>query len=286
MKFAWMEKHLADFPVIEMARVLGVQPSGFHAWQQREPGVRQQRRTELAVEIKAVHAHFRGVYGAPRIQRELQKQTVKVCENTVAAIMRQLGLRSKRVRKFVPSTTDSKHAHPIAPNSLGREFRAERPNQKWVTDITYIETGEGWLYVAAVLDLYSRKIVGWSMAEHLRAELVLDALSMALARRRPGAGLLHHSDRGVQYACDAYRRMLKENAIECSMSRTGNCYDNAVMESFWSTLKTELVYHEDYATRKQARHSIFEYMEAFYNRIRMHSSIGYVSPEAFEAALN
>lgn len=286
MKFTWMEKHQTDFPVAEMGRVLGVQASGFHAWLQREPGVRQQRRAELAVEIKAVHAHFRGVYGAPRIQRELQKQTVKVCENTVAAIMRQLGLRSKRVRKFVPSTTDSKHVHPVAPNALDREFRAERPNQKWVTDITYIETGEGWLYVAAVLDLYSRKIVGWSMAEHLRAELVLDALSMALARRRPGAGLLHHSDRGVQYACDAYRRMLKENGIECSMSRTGNCYDNAVMESFWSTLKTELVYHEDYAKHEQARHSIFEYMEVFYNRVRMHSSIGYVSPEMFEAALN
>jgi putative transposase len=286
VKFAWMEKHQADFPVAEMGRVLGVRASGFHAWQQREPGVRQQRRTALAVEIKAVHAHFRGVYGAPRIRRQLYAQAVAVCENTVAAIMRQLGLRSKRVRKFVPSTTDAKHAHPIAPNALDREFHAERPNRKWVTDITYIETGEGWLYVAAVLDLYSRKIVGWSMAEHLRAELVLDALSMALARRRPGAGLLHHSDRGVQYACDAYRQMLEENGIECSMSRTGNCYDNAVMESFWSTLKTELVYHEDYATREQARHSIFEYMEAFYNRIRMHSSIGYVSPEAFEAALN
>jgi transposase InsO family protein len=286
VKFAWMEKHLADFPVAEMGRVLGVQASGFHAWQQREPGVREQRRTALAVEIKAVHAHFRGVYGAPRIQRELHKQAVQVCENTVAAIMRQLGLRSKRARTFVPSTTDSKHAHPVAPNTLDREFIAERPNQKWVTDITYVETKEGWLYVAAVLDLYSRKIVGWSMAEHLRAELVLDALSMALARRRPGAGLLHHSDRGVQYACGEYRRMLKENGMECSMSRTGNCYDNAVMESFWSTLKTELVYHENYATRGQARHSIFEYMEVFYNRHRMHSSIGYISPEAFEAALN
>jgi transposase InsO family protein len=281
-----MEKHQADFPVAEMGRVLGVRASGFHAWQQREPGVRQQWRTALAVEIKAVHVRFRGVYGSPRIQRELRVQATAVCENTVAAIMRQLGLRSKRVRKFVPSTTDSKHAHPIAANALDREFHAERPNQKWVTDITYIETDEGWLYVAAVLDLYSRKIVGWSMAEHLRAELVLDALSMALARRRPGAGLLHHSDRGVQYACGAYRERLEENGIECSMSRTGNCYDNAVMESFWSTLKTELVYHENYATREQARHSIFEYMEVFYNRIRMHSSIGYVSPEAFEAALN
>lgn len=286
MKFAWMEKHLADFPVAEMCRVLGVCASGFHAWQQREAGVRQQRRAALAVQVRAVHAQCRGVYGAPRIHRQLRAQDVAVCQNTVTAIMRQLGLRSKRVKKFVPHTTDSKHAHAVAPNALDRQFSAERPNQKWVTDSTYIETGEGWLYVAAVLDLYSRKIVGWSMAEHLRAELVLDALSMALVRRRPGAGLLHHSDRGVQYACDAYRRLLNENGIECSMSRTGNCYDNAAMESFWSTLKTELVYHEDYATRKQARHSIFEYMEVFYNRMRIHSSIGYVSPEAFEAALN
>jgi putative transposase len=286
VKFAWMEKHLAEFPVIEMARVLGVQPSGFHAWQRREPGVREQWRTERSRAISAVHALSRGTYGAPRIQRALDNKGLKANLKTVSSIMRELGLRSKRGRKFVPSTTDSKHAHPIAPNTLDREFRAERPNEKWVTDITYVATGEGWLYVAAVLDLCSRKIVGWSMAGHLRAELVMDALSMALEHRRPSVGLLHHSDRGVQYACGEYRKALKENGIECSMSRTGNCYDNAVMESFWSTLKTELVYHEDYATHKEARQSIFEYIEVFYNRVRMHSSIGYVSPEAFEAALN
>lgn len=286
MKFAWIQKHLADFPVAEMCRVLGVCASGFHAWCQREPGVRQQRRDTLAVQVRAVHTQFRSVYGSPRVRRQLKAMDVSACENTVAKIMRQLGLRSKRVRKFVPNTTDSKHAHPIAPNALNREFTAEKPNQKWVTDITYVQTGEGWLYVAAIMDLYSRKIVGWSMAEHLRTDLVLSALRMALVRRKPGAGLLHHSDRGVQYACDEYRRLLDEQGIECSMSRTGNCYDNAAMESFWSTLKTELVYHEEYATREQARQSIFEYVEVFYNRVRSHSSIGYVSPESFEAALN
>jgi transposase InsO family protein len=190
------------------------------------------------------------------------------------------------VRRFVPRTTDSKHAHPVADNVLEQRFKATAPNRKWVTDVTYVETGEGWLYVASVLDLFSRKIVGWSMADHIRTDLVKDALQMALTSRQPERGLLHHSDRGVQYASGEYQRMLEKHHCICSMSRTGNCYDNAVMESFWKTLKTELVYQTRYATREQARQSIFEYIEVYYNRVRIHSSLNYKSPEAFEAALN
>jgi len=186
----------------------------------------------------------------------------------------------------VPKTTDSRHPNPIADNVLGRQFEALLPNQKWAVDITYIPTDEGWLYLAGVIDLCSRRIVGWSMADHMRVTLASDALNMAIARRRPGQGLLHHSDRGVQYASEDYRYLLQSNEIQASMSGKGDCWDNAVMESFWATLKNELVNHERYATREQARASIFEYIEVFYNRNRLHSSLGYVSPEMFEASLN
>lgn len=286
MTFAWMERHREQFPVRAMCETFGVSPSGFYASRQRQVGPQKQRRAALREQIASVHGRSRGTYGSPRVHRELFEQGVQVCENTVAKLMRVQGLRSKRRRKFVPRTTDARHAFPAAANVLDRAFEADAPNQKWVCDITYVETGEGWLYLAAVLDLYSRKVVGWSMAEHLRADLVEDALSMALRRRRPGKGLLHHSDRGVQYACDRYQQRLKQEGLVCSMSRTGNCYDNAAMESFWSTLKTELVYHEKFDTRETARRAIFEYVEVFYNRERRHSSIGYVSPESFEAALN
>jgi transposase InsO family protein len=184
------------------------------------------------------------------------------------------------------STTDSRHAYPIAPNLLDRQFEASGPDQKWCCDITYIPTAEGFLYVAAVIDCFSRRIVGWSMADHLRAQLCVDALTMALVRRKPKAGLMHHSDRGVQYACCEYRSMLEEHGINASMSRTGDCYDNALMESFWGTLKTEWTDHELYPTHAQARASIFRFMEVFYNRLRRHSAIGYMSPEQFEASLN
>lgn len=286
MTFAWMERHREQFPVRAMCETLGVSPSGFYASCQREEGPRQQSRVELRGQIEDVYTRSRGTYGSPRVYRELFEQGVRVCENTVAKLMRAQGLRSKRRRKFVPCTTDARHSFPTAANVLDRVFEADAPNRKWVTDITYIETGEGWLYMAAVLDLYSRKIVGWSMADHMRVELVESALSMALARRKPGAGLLHHSDRGVQYACDRYQQRLEQEDLVCSMSRTGNCYDNAAMESFWATLKTELVYHEKFETREAAKKAIFEYVEVFYNRQRRHSSIGYVSPETFEAALN
>ena len=269
-----------------MCSVLGVSKSGFHAWKNRPASERQQRRERVTDQIRAAHEASRRIYGSPRIAAELKASGVGVCENTVARYMREAGVRSKIKGRFRMTTTDSNHDHPIPDNVLDRQFDASAPDRKWCVDITYVPTGEGWLYLAAVIDLFSRKIVGWAMAEHLRSELCTDALSMAITHRRPGPGLLHHSDRGVQYACDAYRSFLARHGIEPSMSRRGNCYDNAVMESFNGTFKTELVYHEQFATRAEARASIFEYIEVFYNRRRRHSAIGYVSPEAFEASLN
>ncbi len=286
MKFAWIEAHRAEFEIEAMCRVLEVSPSGFYARLKRPSCERAKRREELLCEIRRSHQESRQVYGSPRVYEDLKNRNVKVCENTVAKLMKEAQIRSKIVKKFVPKTTDSKHGFSVAGNVLDQDFQADRPDRKWVADITYIQTGEGWLYLAAVLDVCSRKVLGWSMAEHLKTELVEDALRMALSRRKPDPGLLHHSDRGVQYASTQYRTLLRANGLECSMSRAGNCYDNAVMESFWGTLKTEWVYHQKYATRNEARSSIFEYIEMFYNRVRRHSSLGYVSPEAFEAALN
>jgi len=286
VKFTWIEQHREEFELPILCDTLKVSRSGYYAWLKRPVSPRQKRREELTERIRKVHEDSRCTYGSPRVHAELADRQVKVCVNTVAGLMKQAGLQSKIRRQFVVHTTESQHDHPIAANVLDRQFAAETPNRKWCCDITYVPTDEGFLYLAAVIDLCSRKIVGWAMADHLRSELCLDALSMALTQRRPGQGLLHHSDRGVQYACQSYRQMLAENGIEASMSRTGNCYDNAVMESFFSTLKTELIYHEHYATRAQARSSIFEYIEVFYNRQRRHSAIGYKSPEAFEASLN
>jgi putative transposase len=286
VKFKWIQEHRGQFPAAVMCRVLQVSGSGFYAWQNRPTSPRRRRREQLARQIRAVHGQNRGVYGSPRVHRTLVARGERVCENTVAKIMRQEQVRARIRRKFWPRTTDSRHAHATAENRLDRDFAAEAPDRKWVADITYVPTAQGFLYLAAVMDLYSRKIVGWSMADHLRAELVGDALGMALARRSPAAGLLHHSDRGVQYACDDYQALLAANRIECSMSRKGNCWDNAAMESFFATLKSELVNDAAYADREQARGSIFEYIEVFYNRKRLHSSLGYLSPEAFEASLN
>jgi len=269
-----------------MCQTLQVSRSGYYAWVDRPASVRQQHREELVKQIRQVHADSRGTYGSPRVYAELAERQVKVCVNTVARLMNQARIRSKVQRKFVVQTTDSNHDYAVAPNRLDRQFAAERPDQKWCCDITYIPTQQGFLYLAAVMDLCSRKIVGWSMAEHLRTELCLSAIQTALSARRPGAGLLHHSDRGVQYASDEYRDLLEGHGIELSMSRLGNCYDNAAMESFFKTLKTECVYHEDYATPEEARQSIFQYIECWYNRRRRHSAIGYKSPEAFEASLN
>lgn len=269
-----------------MCDVLEVSRSGYYAWLRRKPSSRQTRATQLADQIRQVHADSRQTYGSPRVHRQLRAQGVACSKNTVAKLMRQCGIRSKRTKKFRVTTTDSRHGHPIAANHLNQDFARQQINQAWVADITYVPTGEGWLYLAAILDLCSRKIVGWATAGHLRAELVSTALEMALLQRTPSGPLLHHSDRGVQYACDDYQKLLSQHDIEVSMSRTGNCYDNAVMESFFSTLKQELVHHEDFATRDQARQALFEYIEVFYNRQRLHSALDYVSPHMFEVSLN
>jgi transposase InsO family protein len=268
-----------------MCDILDVSRSGFYAWQKRPPSPRQQRRTELIAKIRQAHHQSRQTYGSPRIARQLRSQDVPCCRNTVASLMKTHGIAAKTRRKFRVQTTDSRHDHPIAPNVLDRQFTQDQPNQAWVSDITYVPTDEGWLYLAAVLDLCSRKVVGWSMTDHLEASLVVEAMEMAVYHRSPPSGLLIHSDRGVQYACDTFGALLANHDMRASMSRRGNCYDNAVMESFFGTLKTELVYHEHYATREAARASLFEYMEVFYNRCRLHSSLDYQSPEAFEASL-
>jgi transposase InsO family protein len=269
-----------------MCQVLNVSRSGYYAWVDRPPSRREERRAELTEQIRRVHAESFGTYGSPRVHAELAAQEVEVCVNTVAKLMRRADVRAVTHRRFVARTTDSGHDLPVAANVLGRQFQAPRPDRKWACDITYIRTGEGFLYLAAVMDLCSRRIVGWSMAEHLRTELCTDALAMALRSRGPGAGLVHHSDRGVQYASADYQRLLREHRITVSMSRRGDCYDNAAMESFWGTLKTEWVYPREYATREEARRSLFRYIECWYNRRRRHSAIGYMSPEQFEASLN
>jgi transposase InsO family protein len=286
VKFAFIRDHLSGFEVEAACRVLQVSRSGLYAWLKRSPSARHRRRDGLAVHIRAVHADNRRVYGSPRICKAMNDEGHRISVNTVARIMRDEGIRAKAKRAFVPRTTDSCHDRPVAPNLLGRQFDADRCNSKWAADITYVPTDEGWLYVAGVLDLHSRRLVGWSMADHMETSLVSDALGMALARRQVSKGLVHHSDRGVQYASLQYQALLEKHGITVSMSGKGDCYDNAMMESFWSTLKTELVHLDCYATRQQARQSIFDYIETFYNRTRLHSSLGYVSPEAFEAAGN
>jgi transposase InsO family protein len=234
--------------------------------------------------IRVVHAESRQNYGSPRIFRELQARGQSCNVKTVARIMRENDIVAKRRRKF-RSTTDSNHNLPVAENLLDRQFTVAAPNVAWVSDITYIPTREGWLYLGTVQDLYSRRIVGWSLQERMTRQLVIDALQMAVDRRRPSAGLLHHSDRGSQYASDDYQAMLARHGMTCSMSRRGNCWDNAVMESFYSTLKTELIYHCDFQSRDDARRAIVEYIEMFYNAIRRHSSLGYLSPAAYELAI-
>jgi transposase InsO family protein len=286
VKFAFIDEHLTEFPVDVSCRVLAVSRSGYYAWLGRPASARARRREDLAAKIAAVHEQNRRVYGSPRVCRALNAQGESVCENTVAGIMTERQIRAKRKRKFVPRTTDSRHDRPVAANVLGRRFDAALPDRKWAVDITYVPTDQGWLYLAGVIDLCSRRIVGWSMADHMRVELVGDALRMAIARRHPDGDLLHHSDRGVQYASEDYLHILQSHGMRTSMSGKGDCWDNAVMESFWATLKTELVSHEHYTSREQARASIFEYIEVFYNRQRLHSSLGYVSPDTFEASLN
>jgi putative transposase len=282
VKFAFIRDHKAEFPVEVLCEVLQVSRSGYYAWARRPPSPAAARREELVEQIRAAHRESRSTYGSPRVHRELRARGVACCESTVAKLMRANAIRSKARRRFVVRTTDSRHDRPVASNVLDREFYPDRPDAAWAADITYVPTAEGWLYLAVVLDLFSRRVVGWATADHLRSELACDALRMALGHRRPRGELLHHSDRGVQYASEAYGRLLAEHGIEPSMSRTGNCWDNAVAESFFSTTKRELTHHESYATREEARRSLFEYIEVFYNRRRLHSTLGYRSPAEYE----
>jgi transposase InsO family protein len=269
-----------------MCDILEVSRSGYYDWVDRPQSPQAQRRAALAVQVRAAFEESRQTYGSPRITCELAEDGFKACRHTIAKIMRAEGLFGRMPKRFVPRTTDSTHDHPIAANTLDRQFAPGAGTPTWISDITYIPTQEGWLYLAAIMDLRTRKIVGWAMADHMRVDLVLEALRMALARRKPGQNLLHHSDRGTQYACQDYRSLLAQHQITCSMSRTGHCYDNAVMESFWATYKIEEVYRNHYATRAQATAATFNYIEIFYNRQRRHSALGYLSPEAFEATMN
>ena len=281
MKFAFILAEKAFFPVRALCRNLEVSPSGFYAWCQRSPSEREQRNRALTVVIADVHRQSRGTYGSPRVHAELHALGFAAGRHRVARLMREAGVVGHRPRRYV-ATTNSKHAEPVAPNLVAREFDVDVPNRLWATDITYIPTGQGWFYLAVVLDLFSRRVVGWSMAPHLRVELALDALAMALRHRRPGSDLVHHSDRGVQYACDAYQHQLTSSAITCSMSRKGNCWDNAVVESFFATLKVELVDRYPWPTHVGARAAIDEYISTFYNFHRRHSHLGYLTPAEFE----
>jgi putative transposase len=283
MRYDFVERHRGRWPVRLMCRVLRVSPGGYYDWRGRPRSERAQRRAALVVAIKAVHGEVKARYGSPRIHAELVARGEPCCVNTVARLMRREGIAAKTKRKF-RVTTDSNHDRPVAENVLNREFEPEAPNQAWTADITYVATGEGWLYLAAVEDLHSRRIVGWSMGSRIDSRLVVDALEMALAGRRPGAGLVAHSDRGSQYASEHYQGVLARHGITCSMSRRANCWDNAPMESFFASLKKELTRGEIFATREAARASLFEYIEVFFNRIRRHSSLGYLSPAEYERA--
>jgi transposase InsO family protein len=281
VKFAFIAAEKATYPVTMLCRMLEVSRAGFYAAQGRAPSARARADTKLGVEIAAIHAESRQCYGSPRVQAELQARGHCPSRKRVARLMRQQGLAARRRRRF-RVTTDSNHARPVATNVVARQFTTAVPNATWVTDITYIWTGEGWGYLAVILDLFSRLVVGWALSARLTQDLALEALGMALARRRPPRGLVHHSDRGSQYASAAYQTRLAQHGIQGSMSRRGNCWDNAVAESFFATLKVELVHHVSWATRVGARADLFDYLEIFYNAQRRHSSLGYLSPLAFE----
>jgi putative transposase len=256
---------------------------GLYAWRSRPESSRKIANRELLADIRRVHVQHRARYGAPRIHAELRAEGHTVSRKRVARVMRQHGIRARAPRRFRVCTTNSKHSLPVAENLLDQNFVADRPDQVWLADITYIPTGEGWLYLAVILDLFTRKVVGWAMRDHLRAELTIAALTMAIQRRRPIAGLIHHSDRGSQYAAGDYRDILQAAAIVPSMSRKGNCWDNAPMESFFGTLKTELVHLSEYPNRDAARRDLFAYIEGYYNRQRRHSAIGFITPKRAEA---
>lgn len=284
MTFEFIRDHADVWPIAWMCEALEVSASGYHAWTQRQPSVTEIRQMELVAAIRQIHDEFHHRYGSPRMTVELQSRGFDCCENTVAKIMKTQGIQA-RSRRRSPRTTNSDGSRAAAPNLLARRFSPAGPNQSWGTDITYLPTSEGWLYLAVVEDLFSRMVVGWSMSETNDSRLSVNALEMALTRRCPEAGLLAHSDRGSQYTSEHYQRALAEAGIVCSMSGVGQCWDNAPVESFFGRLKVELGV-EMFETRGQARAMVFEYLEVFYNRVRRHSALGYISPEEFERTHN
>jgi putative transposase len=274
------------YPIAQLCLALGVSRSGFYAWRKHRPSRRAREDTRLSSSILQIHARSRQTYGSVRIREELREAGEAIGRRRVARLMRQKGICGRCRQRRSPHTTDSNHDQPVAPNLLMDRAAASQMNEVWVTDITYIPTDEGWLYLAGILDLYSRKIVGWSVSATLATKLCLDALAMALQQRRPSKGLIHHSDRGVQYASREYRQALHAAGLAPSMSRRANCYDNAFAESFWSTLKTECLHRAHFQTRAEASLAVFDFIEGFYNRHRRHSSLGYRSPIAFETINN
>jgi transposase InsO family protein len=269
-----------------MCETLNASRSGYYQWLRADETVRAQQDRALRDQIEAVHQHSRGTYGSPRVTAALRAKGTSVGHNRVARLMRKAGLRGRQKARYRVVTTDSRHDHPIAPNRLATQPVPTKADQVWMSDLTYIPTAEGWLYLAGVLDRCTRRLVGWAMGSNLETSLPAAALTMALRQRQPSPGLIHHSDRGVQYASDAYRDLMAENGLVASMSRRGNCYDNAAMEAFWSSLKNELVHRRRFLTREEARTAIFDYIESFYNRTRLHSALGYKSPLDYESSLS
>jgi len=281
MKYCFMDQYCSEFRVTKMCRSLGVSRSGYYGWKKQPQGKRRKDEERLLMEIKESYRKNKGNYGSPRIADDLRDKGLRCGKNRVARIMKVNGIKAKTTKKF-KATTNSKHNLPVAENLLKQDFTAATPNAVWVSDITYVSTNEGWLYLAVIIDLYSRQVVGWAMSNRLTADFVIRALYQAIGRRRPPAGCIFHSDRGVQYACKDFRKVLEHHKFRQSMSKKGDCFDNAVAESFFHTLKVEHVYQHRYATRAEARQSIFEYVEMYYNRQRKHSALGYRSPVSFE----
>lgn len=284
MRFTFIQAHATEYPVTTLCRVLAVSTAGYYAWVHRPPSARAVADRQLVDDIRRIHRASRRRYGSPRVQAELHAEGKRHGAKRIARLMRADGLRAKSPRRY-RATTESQHPHPVALNTLDRQFAVEpggAPNRVWVGDITYLPTREGWLYLAVILDLASRRVIGWAMRHLLEGALTCDALTMALISRRPGPGVLHHTDRGSQYAATDYRALLTGHGMVCSMSRAGDCWDNAVAESFFATLKWELADDADWSTRDEARTAVFEYIEVWYNRQRRHSSLGYRSPVAYE----
>jgi transposase InsO family protein len=284
MKYAFIDQQRVHFPVSRLCQVLEVSVSGYYAWRKRPLSQREMANQELVRRIETIYTASEQSYGSPRVYAELRAQGCRCNRKRVERLMRGHGIRAKRTKRPHPPRRRPCQKAPLAPNRLAQDFTASQPNQKWLTDITYIPTAQGWLYLAAVMDLFSRRIVGWAMAAHCTEALVKQALQMALHQRRPPAGLLHHSDQGVQYTSTAYQALLAQHGLLVSLSHVGRCYDNAPMESFFATLKAERVYHRRYCTRVEAKTDLFAYIEGFYNRQRRHSALGYLSPVQYEQA--